>query len=383
MTCVSAATNIESMAATDALTRGDGDPARRDPLLPRIAVVTLLAALLGAGVLAALLFATGSIGSTTTVTNVTQRPVSGGSAATAPLNAPLIYQDAAPGVLAITATGVSTPEGRATAAGTGFVIDSQGDVLTASHVVDGASSITVRLQGGTTRGVRVLGVDRSIDAAVLRVGPSGLALHPLPLGSSGSLAVGSPLAVIGDPFGFNRSLSTGIVSGVGRTIQAPNGNSVPNAIQTDAAIDPGNSGGPVLTAQGQVVGITDQIATGSPTTDSSTGVGFAVPIDAVKAELPQLKRGVHVVHAALGVGTGESPTQAGALVQSVAAGNGAAATGLRVGDVITAVDGAVVSGPNALVAAIAAHRPGEKLALTVHRGTRTLTLTATLRPAAA
>ncbi len=248
-----------------------------------LVLAVLLWALLAAGILTGLPFAVGTIGNTT--------------GATGQLNATAIYQRAAPAVVTITATGVTAGPGGAkvTAAGTGFVIDPQGDILTASHVVDGASSITVRLQGATSRSVRLLGLDRSIDAAVLKVNPARLALHPLPLGSSQSLRVGNPLAVIGDPFGFSRSLSTGVVSGIGRTIPAPSGSGVPNAIQTDAAIDPGNSGGPVLTAQGQVVGITDQIATGGSSIDSTTGVGFAIPIDLVKDELSQLERGALLV----------------------------------------------------------------------------------------
>jgi putative serine protease PepD len=342
--------------------------------------VGLLAALLGAGILAAVLFAAGSIGTTTKVTNVTQQAVSPGQASIAQLDATTVYRNAAPGVVAITSTGVSAGpgEGKVTATGTGFEIDSRGDILTASHVVDGASSVTVRLQDGATRRVRLLGLDRSIDTAVLQVDPSGLSLQPLPLGSSKAMAVGNPLAVIGDPFGFNRSLSTGVISGLDRTIPAPNGSSVANAIQTDAAIDPGNSGGPVLNAQGQAIGITDQIATGGSNVDSSTGVGFAIPIDPVESELSQLERGAHVSHAFLGAGVAASPTQPGALVGNVAPGSPAMRAGLREGDVITSVGATRVRGPNGLVAAISAHRPGARVTLTVQRGSNVLKLTVTL-----
>jgi S1-C subfamily serine protease len=159
------------------------------------------------------------------------------------------------------------------------VIDTRGDILTASHVVVGASAITVKFQNGPVRTASVLGTDTSNDVSVLQVNPSRLTLHPLPVGGVQSLVAGDPLAVIGDPFGYNRSLSTGVVSGVGRTIQAPNGFLIANALQTDAALNPGNSGGPVLDAQGQVVGIADQTANGGSGVDQGSGVGFAIPID--------------------------------------------------------------------------------------------------------
>jgi S1-C subfamily serine protease len=351
-----------------------------DPSLRRLAVVGLVASVLGAGILTAVLFAAGSIGTTTKVTNVTQQAVSRGQASIAQLDATTVYRNAAPGVVAITSTGVSAGpgEGKVTATGTGFEIDARGDILTASHVVDGASSVTVRLQNGATRRVRLLGLDRSIDTAVLQVDSSGLSLQPLALGSSKAMAVGNPIAVIGDPFGFNRSLSTGVISGLDRTIPAPNGSSVANAIQTDAAIDPGNSGGPVLDAQGRAIGITDQIATGGSNVDSSTGVGFAIPIDPIESELSQLERGAHVSHAFLGAGVAASPTQPGALVGNVAPGSPAMKAGLREGDVITAVGASAVRGPNGLVAAISAHRPGARVTLTVQRGSNVVKLTVTL-----
>jgi S1-C subfamily serine protease len=259
------------------------------------------------------------------------------------------------------------------------MINAQGDILTADHVVAGASSISVKLQNGTTMSARVLGQDNSTDVAVLKINPSRVSVPPLALGSTASLSVGDTLAVIGNPFGFDRSLSTGVVSALDRTIQAPSGFLVPHAIQTDAAINPGNSGGPVLDARGAVVGIVDQIATGGSGADSDTGVGFAIPIDVVKAELPRLERGLHVAHAFLGVATAQATaSQPGALVQSVAAGTPAAAAGLRAGDLITAVDGTAVRGPSGFVAAIAAHNPGDRITLKVQRGSATVTLTATL-----
>jgi S1-C subfamily serine protease len=345
--------------------------------------VALLAALFSAGITALVLLAVGAVG------NTTSADATGLSGL---LNPTALYSGATAGVVDITASGISpsssagglpfTPPGKGqgteTATGTGFTIDTKGDILTASHVVNGASSITVKLQNGTTRTAKVLGVDRSTDVAVLKIDPAGLTLHPLPLGSSQALSVGDRLAVVGDPFQYDRSLSTGVVSALNRTIQAPNGFQVANAIQTDATINPGNSGGPVLNAEGAVVGIVDQIATGSSSVDSSTGVGFAVPIDVVKAELAQLEQGARVAHAYLGAATAQATNVQGALVQGIAPGSPAAVAGLRPGDLITAVNGTAAADPNDLIAAITALKPGDKITLTVKRGSSSQTLTATL-----
>ena len=239
-------------------------------------------------------------------------------------------------------------------------------------MVDGATSVTVKFEDGTTRKATVLGKDDATDIAVIKVDASGLTLHPLTLGSSASLDVGADVAAIGDPFGYARSISTGIVSGVDRTIKAPNGFTVAHAIQTDAAMNPGNSGGPVLDADGKVVGIADQIAT-SGNADQSSGVGFAVPIDLVKSALKTLEAGGQVKHAYLGVATGDSAT-AGAAISGVKNSGPAAQAGLRAGDVVTALDGTSVADSNDLVAAIAAHQPGDQVKLTVKRGSQTLHL---------
>jgi putative serine protease PepD len=354
------------------------------------ALLPLLAGLIGAGVVAAILFATGVAGSKTTVTTVqTAVPASNDSNANQTLNASGIYQAAAPGVVDITASGVTgssngfpfSPPHQSTqvATGTGFEVDSQGDIVTAQHVVAGANKVTVKLQDGTVRTATVLGTDDSTDVAVLHINPSGLTLHPLPLGDSAALSVGNPLVVIGDPFNYNRSLSTGVVSALDRTIQAPDGFTIADAIQTDAAINPGNSGGPLLNANGEVIGIADQIATGNTGADSFTGVGFAVPINGVKSELSQLENGAHVKHAYLGVAIGQTTgNQSGAQISSVQAGGPAGRAGLKAGDVVTAVDGKTITGQNGLVSAIAAHKPGQKMTLNVQRGSSRLTLTVTL-----
>jgi putative serine protease PepD len=174
-------------------------------------------------------------------------------------------------------------------------------------------------------------------------------------------------------------MSTGIVSGLDRTISAPNGFTVAHAIQTDAALNPGNSGGPVFDASGKVIGIVDQIATNGSSNATSSGVGFAVPIDLIRSELSNLEAGKAVSHAYLGVSTGSvGTTTSGALIASVAQGGPADDAGLRAGDVVTEIGTTTVKGSNDLVAAIATHTPGEKVQVTVRRGSQTLKETVTL-----
>jgi putative serine protease PepD len=379
---------------TDADGERSGQPPRRRPGIGRrgLAVLLAIAAVLGGTVGAGLLVVTGATddGSATT-TNVVQQSSadeagSGGSAAS--LDASALYGSTSAGVVSITARGISSessvspfgpsPGSEGTATGSGFVIDDNGRILTTAHVVDGASEITVTFRDGTSRTAEVLGQDDATDVAVLEVDPSGLSLHPLELGGSASLDVGDAVAAIGDPFGYERSISTGIVSGLDRTIEAPNGFTVAHAIQTDAALNPGNSGGPVLNADGQVVGIADQVAT-SGSSDSNSGVGFAVPIDLVKSELAKLEAGERVSHAYLGVGTSTAAgTTAGALVQSVASGSPADDAGLRAGDTVTALAGTRVEGGNDLVAAVAAHAPGDRVTVQIRRGSESRDVSVTL-----
>lgn len=355
------------------------------PSKPGLALA-LISGLIGAALVTGVLYATGAAGQRTEVAGVSEAGLpqptsvsdpSRSSQGSTAIGAKGIYSAAAPGVVAITSSGIHTTSGRtATATGTGFEIDSQGDILTAGHVVAGTSQISVRLADGTTHSAKVLGTDTSLDTAVLNIDPSGLTLHPLPLGRSQALAVGDPLAVIGDPFGLASSLSTGVVSALHRTIPAPNGVAIADAIQTDAAIDPGNSGGPVLNAHGEIVGIIDQIDTSG--SDSFSGVGFAVPIDAVRGELPKIEQGIQVSHAFLGVSLAPAGTVDGALITSVAPSSPAAGAGLRQGDLVTAVNGRPTRGPGDLLAAIAAQRPGSKLTLTVDRGSQRQNLMVTL-----
>jgi putative serine protease PepD len=350
----------------------------------RLALATAASAVLGAAVLTAILFATGALPGDAT-TSATAEPVTAGPAVGGgSLHPRALYADAAPGVVDITARGSTTVAslfGRerepSTSTGTGIVVDRQGHILTADHVVRGSSAVTVTFPNGTTRSARVLGQDATNDLAVLGVDPSGLSLRPLPLGDSGALQVGDPVAAIGDPFGYQRSMSTGIVSGLDRTIQGLDGFSVAHAVQTDAAIDPGNSGGPLLNARGQVIGIVDQIATGNSGADQSSGVGFAVSTNVARAELAQLERGSAPAHAYLGVETApavEPGDRRGVAVVAVRSGGPAAKGGLRAGDSIDAIDGRPLRGVNDLIATVSADRPGQPVTLDVRRGGRRLTL---------
>lgn len=355
------------------------------------ALQTLLVAVIGAGVALGLALATGALhtgSAAVRTTTVTQQQAPAVSLAEAAREgwAP-IYASTVPGLVDVTVqstTSVSTPFGtqqeHATDLGSGMVIDGAGDILTAAHVVADAQSVTVTFTDGLKRGAKVVGVDDSSDVAVLRVSPAGLDLHPVSLGSDRSLAVGDPVGVIGDPLGFDRSLSTGVVSALDRTIEAPDGFTIAHAIQTDAALNPGNSGGPVLNSHGQVIGISDQIATGTnqfgrSSTDTSTGVGFAVPIDLATAELSQLERGEHVSHAYLGVATGtsEGSGRAGALIHEVKAGTPAARAGLRAGDIIVAFDGTAIANADDLIDALAATHAGAAATIVVLRGSARLT----------
>jgi putative serine protease PepD len=374
-----------------------GSPGGRSPRRAPVAVLLAVCALLGGGVGAGVVAATGvGGGDSAGTTTIVQRAAastsssSGDGAAAGGLDAKALYASTSAGVVDITSKGVSSgsqqaspfngapqQQSQSTATGTGFEIDAAGTIVTASHVVDGASSITVTLENGMTRTAKLLGQDDATDVAVLKIDPSNVTLHPLKLASSASLNVGDEVAAIGDPFGYARSISTGIVSGVDRTIEAPNGFTVAHAIQTDAALNPGNSGGPVLNAAGEVVGIADQIATGG--TEQNSGVGFAVPVDLVSAELSKLKAGQKVSHAYLGVATsGAAGSVRGATLGTLTSGGPAADAGLRAGDIITKFGAAKVTNANDLVAAIADGQPGDQVKVVVKRGSATVEKTVTL-----
>jgi putative serine protease PepD len=263
--------------------------------------------------------------------------------------------------------------GSSSAEGTGFVYDTNGDILTNEHVVDGASSVTVKFSDGSTYKGTVVGTDASTDVAVVHVDAPASKLTPLTLADSGNVQVGDGVVAIGNPFGLEGTVTSGIVSAVGREITAPDNTPIEGAIQTDAAINHGNSGGPLLNMKGEVIGITSQIESDSGGND---GVGFAVPSNTVRTIARQLIANGKAQHALLGV----TPANAagGVGISSVENGSAADNAGLKVGDVITAVDGKTVTTPGQLRAIIAADQPGEKLTLTIRRNGTTKTVTATL-----
>ncbi len=367
---------------------------RRRGALRRAA--TIVAAWLAGGLLVVgVLFATGSLtgSSATEVTTVKQ------AAATTPVAdtsggdttaAEALYESTSPGVVEIKSVisgavesqaspfGGEPEQSESSATGSGFIVDAEGTVVTAAHVVDEASSVKVILQDGTVSSAEVLGVDDATDIAVIRFDPEGIELQTLELGDSSSLKVGASVAAIGAPFEYAWSFSTGIVSGLDRTIEAPNGFTVSHAIQTDTAVNPGNSGGPLLDAEGDVIGVVDQIATDG-SADQSSGVGFAVPSNLVASELEQLEAGETVEHAYLGVSTGTASGEtAGAQVAEVVQGSPAAEAGLQQGDIITALGEESIASTEDLVAAIATREPGESVTLEVERNSQKTSLKVTL-----
>jgi putative serine protease PepD len=296
------------------------------------------------------------------------------------LNTRAIYAKDAPGVAFVQSSGITTDSPfrreRGVATGSGFVVDRRGDILTNAHVVDGARKVTVRFGGsGSEVPAQVVGTDNSNDLAVLRVDPSRVKLHPLSLAGSSSVHVGDPVAAIGNPFGFDRTITAGIVSALQRQITAPDGFTIDHVIQTDAPINPGNSGGPLIDARGQVVGINSQIATGG-NGDANVGIGFAIPITTAKRELGELERGGTVQHAFLGVGT--VPGNGGVLVKQVQRGSPAAKAGLRSGDLIVSLAGRPVRDPAALATAVGAHQPGQTVTVDYLRHGARRTASATL-----
>jgi S1-C subfamily serine protease len=299
-------------------------------------------------------------------------------------------------------------EGGGVATGSGFVIDSEGHILTNNHVIEGAEKIEVKLgESETEYTAEVVGADPASDLALLKVNAPAKELHPLTLGDSAKMEVGDPVVAIGNPFGLDRTVTSGIVSALQRQIQAPNGFSIDNVIQTDAAINPGNSGGPLINAEGEVIGINSQIETGG-SGSGNVGIGFAIPINTARAEIHQLETKGEVEHAWLGISGGtitpalakaiNLPVTEGVIVQTVEKGGPADKAGIEPGntkatiegaevslggDIITEINGKKIAGMEELVEAINAAKPGESLELTVLRDGQTKKATVTLgdRPA--
>ena len=322
-----------------------------------------------------------------------------------------IYKRDAPGVVFVRAQIVrrtQSPfdfglpqEQRGEASGSGFVIDKTGTILTNAHVVNGATKVTVQFEDKQSVDAKVLGKDESTDLALLQVDPAGLKLVPLALGTSRTVQVGDPAIAIGNPFGLERTLTTGVISAVKRTIQAPNSFEIDDVLQTDAPINPGNSGGPLIDATGKVIGINSQIATGNGG-NGSVGIGFAVPIDTAKEIIPELKQSGRVDRGYLGIGSAITLDKTlkdlnlpdhGALVQQVVAGGPADRAGIRGGDlsatldnhpiqlggdIIVKIAGKDIRSRTDLQAAVADRTSGEKVKVTLLRGGKVKTVEVTL-----
>ena len=362
---------------------------------------TFLAALVGGALVAVAVvgFGVGGSGSTTT-TIVQQAPLAASNASTPAtgLTPRDIYKRTAAGVVFVRADVVQQTQSpfdlfpqqqQGQATGSGFVIDKNGTILTNAHVIDGAQKVTVQFEDQRIVNAQVIGKDLNSDLALLKVVPDGLSLDPLPLGDSKNVQVGDPTIAIGNPFGLDRTLTTGVVSALQRQIKAPNGFAIDNVIQTDAPINPGNSGGPLLDATGRVIGINSQIETGGG--QGSVGIGFAVPIDTAKQVIPQLEKKGSVQAGYLGLdaltidpslSALNLPVSQGALVQQVTPGSPAAKAGIRGGDVpaqlngnsiqlggdiIVAVDGKPINSSDALASTIGAMKPGTTAKLTILR----------------
>jgi putative serine protease PepD len=348
-------------------------------------IVLFLTGLAGAAVGVGTFAALG--GRTTTTTTVVRASVADSKATSntsGGLTVNEIYRRTSPGVVEVTArstSGSQFPFGHSQESvgqGSGFVYDTSGHVVTNEHVVDGASSVTVKFASGKSYSAKVVGTDSSTDVAVLKVNAPSSALHPLTLADSDAVSVGDGVVAIGSPFGLENSVTSGIVSALHRSIDSPNGFSIPDAIQTDAPINHGNSGGALLDASGHVIGITSQIESDSGGND---GVGFAVPSNTVRSVVSQLLASGKVEHAYLGVEIA-SAAGGGARVASVRSGTPAAKAGLQAGDVITKIDGTSVGSSAELQRAIDARKPGDRVTLQVRRGgtTRTVHVTLGTRP---
>ena len=309
-----------------------------------------------------------------------------------------IFRQAAPSVVYITKLAVRTdpfrrnlftiPQGT----GSGFVWDDQGHIVTNYHVVRGGDAARVTLSDQSVWSGRLVGYYADADLAVLKVEAPSEFLTAIQVGTSDGLVVGQNVYAIGNPFGLDHTLSTGVVSGLGREIPSIGGRPIQGAIQTDAAINPGNSGGPLLDSAGRLIGVNTQIYSPS---GASAGVGFAIPVDTVHRVVTQLIQYGRVIRPGLGIRIDEGGLAArlgieGAMVLGVVEGSGAAQVGLRparqdprtgqviVGDVVTAIDGEKVATVRDLFRILDTKNVGDEVEVTVQRGDRTLTVRLTL-----
>ena len=287
-------------------------------------------------------------------------------------------------VVAIT---VSTGSGEAQ--GSGVIVDDAGHVVTNNHVVSGAQDgkVQVTLTDGRIFTADVVGTDSTTDLAVVKLEDAPDDLKPAALGDSSEVTVGDPVMAVGNPLGLANTVTTGIVSALDRPVSTTEDGSneavVTNAIQIDAAVNPGNSGGPLFDAQGRVIGITSSIATTS-SESGSIGLGFAIPVNLADLIAGQLIEDGTAEHAFLGVGltdntaTADGVTRSGAQVQSVTSGSPAATAGIKEGDVIVAIDGKAVAGAESLTGYVRAHASGDKVTLTLVRDGKSLDVDVTL-----
>jgi S1-C subfamily serine protease len=377
-------------------------------------ILGVVGGVIGAGILVLALFLAGVTDVTKTetvkVTTPTVYSPDGSSSTTEGETPADLYNKYADGVVEIFATFPSSgtdlfgqPQGGGQGLGSGFIVDKGGYILTNAHVVSEsgqqASEVTVVVRKGSDDVRRmegtIVGVDESSDVALIKIDPKDLELTVLPLGDSDAVQVGEAVIAIGNPLGYDFSLSSGIVSAVDRQLQAPNGATIYNGIQTDAAINPGNSGGPLINARGEVIGINEQIASNSSdgTSAGNDGLGFAVPINTAKRVMEQLRDTGKAEAAWLGVGMANlTPDIAatlgyevdrGALVTEVFDGSPAAAAGIKAGtettqilgvdypkgsDVIVAIDGEEVTGADDVIDIVAGHKPGDSVKITIQRG---------------
>ena len=284
-------------------------------------------------------------------------------------------------------------------AGSGSIIDDQGDILTNYHVIANAEKLTVSFGGGKNYPAKVVGRDPDTDLAVIRLLESPKEqMTVVPLGDSDRLIVGQKVLAIGNPFGLDRTLTTGVISGLQRPIRAQNGRQIEGAIQTDASINPGNSGGPLLDSHGRMIGINSQIESPS---GASAGVGFAIPVNIAKRIVPQLVRNGYVQRPKLGInprdveslsGQVRLPVSYGVLIWAVQPGGAAANAGLRglvqtengdveLGDIIIAIDGEKVSNNDELLKILDKHQVGETVSVQIMRNGRAMTVSVKLMEA--
>jgi putative serine protease PepD len=322
-----------------------------------------------------------------------------------------IYQKYGRGVVNITTTTLEydfflRPVPMESGTGSGAIIDSQGHIVTNFHVVRNAQQLEVTLPDKTKHEAKVIGADPNNDLAVIQIDAPNERYTPIPLGTSAGLQVGQKVLAIGNPYGLERTLTTGIISSLGRSIQAENGRVIEDIIQTDAAINPGNSGGPLLNSAGEIIGINTAIY--SPA-GGNVGIGFAIPVDTVKRITKDLITLGYVPHAYLGVANWIAvqdvpwladalrlDTDKGLMVVSVAPNSAAAAGGIRGaseqvrvgryimpvgGDIILAFEGKAVNSPQEIATEIDRHKPGDKVTVTVLRGGRKIDLPIVLREA--